>query len=304
MAARHAAMGRQRGCDPAYTGGMSELFRHIEACNNTSLPGGRVPVLVVGERGAAGSSRDRGPAAGARGADAAARRSRLRSLRSCSPSARRWPAEGAFRWRGEAFDVRATPGRAGAGADRPRRAAAFGIEAAGVHRQRAGRGRRRDPALGRAPRGRQGARSRQARPSRRGRGAGRADAGETLIKEAEEEAGPAAGAGPRSARRVGTIAYAMQRPEGLRRDRLHCYDLVLPAGFVPGTAWMARSRVSSSGRWPRVLETVRRTDAVQVQRQPGADRPVPAARPGRGRRGRCAAGGAWAARPSLRAAPR
>ena len=32
---------------------------------------------------------------------------------------------------------------------------------------------------------------------------------------------------------VGTIRYAMARPEGLRRDRLHCFDLLLPEDFRP-----------------------------------------------------------------------
>lgn len=55
---------------------------------------------------------------------------------------------------------------------------------------------------------------------------------QALDKEAAEEAGIApslvAQAVP-SAR----IRYAMDRPEGLRRDVLHCYDLDLPPDFVP-----------------------------------------------------------------------
>jgi 8-oxo-dGTP pyrophosphatase MutT (NUDIX family) len=58
------------------------------------------------------------------------------------------------------------------------------------------------------------------------------DAAGTLEKEAWEEAGIAP-ALARQARAVGVIEYAMERPEGLRRDRLHCYDLVLPMDFVP-----------------------------------------------------------------------
>ena len=51
-------------------------------------------------------------------------------------------------------------------------------------------------------------------------------------RKREEEAGlPPELAG--TARPVGVIEYAMQRPEGLRRDRLHCYDLTLPAVFAP-----------------------------------------------------------------------
>lgn len=60
-------------------------------------------------------------------------------------------------------------------------------------------------------------------------------AAETLVKEAGEEAGIAP-ALARHARPAGQIAYTLLRPEGLRRDRLHCYDLVLPADFVPVSA--------------------------------------------------------------------
>ena len=55
---------------------------------------------------------------------------------------------------------------------------------------------------------------------------------ETLIKEAAEEAAiPEALAS--KARPVATVTYAMARPEGLRRDVLHCYDLELPEDFTP-----------------------------------------------------------------------
>ncbi len=55
---------------------------------------------------------------------------------------------------------------------------------------------------------------------------------QTLLKEAAEEAAlPAALA--EHARDVGRFAYAMERPEGLRRDVLHCYEVELPADWVP-----------------------------------------------------------------------
>jgi 8-oxo-dGTP pyrophosphatase MutT (NUDIX family) len=58
---------------------------------------------------------------------------------------------------------------------------------------------------------------------------------ETLVKEAAEEAGlPAELAG--QAVEVGRFAYACERPEGLRRDFLHAYDLVLPEDFLPVAA--------------------------------------------------------------------
>jgi 8-oxo-dGTP pyrophosphatase MutT (NUDIX family) len=55
---------------------------------------------------------------------------------------------------------------------------------------------------------------------------------ETLVKEAEEEAAISADL-VAAAVPVATIAYAMDRHEGLRRDILYCYDLALPADFVP-----------------------------------------------------------------------
>ncbi|GBR21680.1 thiamin pyrophosphokinase [Gluconobacter japonicus NBRC 3271] len=54
----------------------------------------------------------------------------------------------------------------------------------------------------------------------------------TVIKEAKEEAGiPESLAG--HAQPVSRLQYAMERPEGLRRDVLHCYDLILPRDFTP-----------------------------------------------------------------------
>lgn len=58
---------------------------------------------------------------------------------------------------------------------------------------------------------------------------------QTLLKEAAEEAAlPAALAG--RACDVGRFAYAMERPEGLRRDIIHCYEVELPADWVPHPA--------------------------------------------------------------------
>ena len=58
------------------------------------------------------------------------------------------------------------------------------------------------------------------------------DALSTLVKEGAEECGLT----PELAHQavpVGIISYVMQRPEGLRRDRLHCFDVVLPDSFEP-----------------------------------------------------------------------
>jgi len=51
----------------------------------------------------------------------------------------------------------------------------------------------------------------------------------------------------------------MERAEGLRRDCIYCYDLLLPPDFVPIAA---DGEVEGFELWPieRVAETVRQTD--------------------------------------------
>jgi 8-oxo-dGTP pyrophosphatase MutT (NUDIX family) len=81
---------------------------------------------------------------------------------------------------------------------------------------------------------------------------------ETLVKEAGEEAAipPEVAA---LAVHVGAFGYAMERPEGLRRDWVHCYDLMLPEDFIPEAA---DGEVAGFELWPlaRAFETVRDTD--------------------------------------------
>ncbi|MEJ1977385.1 MAG: hypothetical protein WDN49_16055 [Acetobacteraceae bacterium] len=57
----------------------------------------------------------------------------------------------------------------------------------------------------------------------------------------------------------GVIHYAMEREEGLRRDMLHCYDVMLPESFTPRPV---DGEVDGFELWPiaRVVDTVRRTD--------------------------------------------
>ena len=81
---------------------------------------------------------------------------------------------------------------------------------------------------------------------------------ECLAKEAAEECGLTADQ-IATATEVATIRYAMQRPEGLRRDVLRCYDILLPDTWQP-TAH--DGEVASFELWPlgRAYETVRDTD--------------------------------------------
>src|SRR5258705_444200 len=78
-----------------------------------------------------------------------------------------------------------------------------------------------------------------------------------LVKEAEEEASIppelATTAVP-----VGAVSYCLETEEGLRPDVLFCYDLEVPADFVPVNR---DGEVAEFQLWPmeRVLETVAET---------------------------------------------
>ncbi len=235
---------------------MSELLRHVRACNNTVLPGGRVRLLVEGEP--AGWLEPRlAERLMELGATAAGDGVGVRSAQ-LAPMSQALAAEEAFRWRGEAFDVRGErDGRVLGQIDRGA-LPIFGIQAVGVHLN------------GLVVQGGEtllwvGRRAAN-RPLDGGKldhlVAGGVPAGHTpdatLLKEAKEEAGlPPELAG--AARQVGVIEYAMQRLEGLRRDRLYCYDLTVPAAFKPEPC---DGEVDSFELWelPRVLDTVRHTD--------------------------------------------
>jgi 8-oxo-dGTP pyrophosphatase MutT (NUDIX family) len=235
----------------------TRLARHVAACNNAVLPGDRIALAIgptqVGwlrpavARALAGRA---GVSVGIAGVSLAA---------AALPAIGRVLADQGFcRWRDEAFDVRASgDGPVLATVDRGV-VPVLGVLAAGVHMN--GLVHRPDgPHLWVARR----AADKALDPGKLDNlVAGGVPAGmtprDTLVKEAAEEAAiPAALA--RTAVRTGTITYAMDRPEGLRRDRLVCYDLVLPATFQPVAT---DGEVESFELWPlpRVLETVRDTD--------------------------------------------
>ncbi|MDT7951049.1 MAG: NUDIX domain-containing protein [Acetobacteraceae bacterium] len=229
-----------------------ELIRHILACNNAQLPGDRWPVWLDGEHvgwvrhAIAEQAAELG--AGLDESGLTLRREQVAPLTSALAARR------LFRWRDEAFDLRADPdGPALAQIDRGA-LPLFGLGAIGVHLNglvgdrlwvaRRSRGKPLDPGkLDHLV-------------------AGGVAAGDTVtstvLKEAAEEAclPPALAA---NARAVGRIRYAMERAEGLRRDTLFCFDLELPAGFEPRAA---DGEVEAFELWPleRVLETVRRSD--------------------------------------------
>ena len=236
-----------------------DLQRHVVACSNAVLPGARrrfclgdTPVgwLQPDFARALSQQPEVTEAAGA---------VRLSDPALLPGLARRMSELGHYRFRREAFDVRgeAQDGPALATIDRGA-LPSFGIVAHGAHLN--GLVRRSDGLhlwVGRR------AADKLLDPNKLDNiTAGGMAAGSTpeltLVKEAGEEAGIS----PELAAQAVSVArftYAMERPEGLRRDMLHCFDLELPESFVPQPV---DGEISGFELWPmdRVLATVRETD--------------------------------------------
>ena len=238
---------------------MTDLLRHIAACRNAKLPGQRLPLRleaaqvgwVIPETAVALAGL--GASVGSRGVTLAA--SELYG------AAQELSKQGRFRWRGEAFDVRAAAdGPALAQLDRGA-LPVFGVLAEGVHLN--GLVHRADGlSLWVARR----AADKLLDPGKLDHlVAGGVPAGlspwETLAKEADEEAAVPAEL-IAEAMPVALLSYAMERPEGLRRDRLHCYDLVLPESFEPHPR---DGEVEAFELWPlaTVLDEVTRGDTFK-----------------------------------------
>ena len=239
------------------------LWRHVAACNTARLepprPGGRLAFRIgaarvgwVSEPLAAMLADFAGVTLDRSGVglvpDAAA---------DLPAMARSLADEGAFRWRGEAFDVRVTDASPPLATIDRGALPAFGLLSLGVHLN--GLVRRPDGFwlwVGRrAP-------DKALDPNKLDHlVAGGVSAGlspwRTLLKEAAEEASMPEAVAAR-AHEVARIGYAMERPEGLRRDRLICYDVVLPDEFVPRPG---DDEVVAFELWPmaRVVRTVRDT---------------------------------------------
>jgi 8-oxo-dGTP pyrophosphatase MutT (NUDIX family) len=239
----------------------SGFLRHLRNCNNAVLPGERLPFLLGDAP--VGWVRPAFARALAAFPDVAVADGKvvLRNPAALPGIARRLADQGHYRWRNEAFEVRAAAdGPALAQIDRGA-IPSFGVVALGVHVN--GLVHRADGLhLWIARR----AADKLLDPGKLDHiTAGGVPAGltpeQTLVKEAGEEADiPASLAS--QARRVATISYAMERSEGLRRDLLYCFDLDLPEDFVPRAA---DGEVESFELWPigRVFATVRDTDAFK-----------------------------------------
>lgn len=242
---------------------MDTLLRHVAACNNARLPGERIAFRLGADRDVAGwLARPIAVAlAGMPGIEASADGVTLADAAALDGIVRALAGQGILRLRGEAFDVRATPdGPVLATIDRgalPK----FGILAVGVHVN----------GLVRGPDGVRlwvgyRARDKHLDPGKLDHVvAGGVAAGmtpeQTLVKEAGEEAGIPPDLAARAVP-VATIGYAMEREEGLRRDLLHCYDLDLPADFVPHPT---DGEVERFELWPieRALAEVRAGDSFK-----------------------------------------
>ena len=209
------------------------LARHIDACNNWR-PGsdGRLPLRLDGavigwiEPGLTPALAAHGLRAAADGGFDLADTAILEKLGHILAS------EGHFRARDEAFDIVAAPNGRSLGRIDRGALPSFGLMAAGVHVN----------GLVERPDGPHVWVGRRAADKLLDPGkldhliGGGVPAGftpeETLVKEGGEECNlPEAWAG--RAVKVAEITYSMRRPEGLRRDLLHCYDLTLPADWVP-----------------------------------------------------------------------
>ncbi len=247
--------------DTRYPQRMSPFLRHIRACNTAVLPGARLPFLISGATVgyvappfadvlAGFPAITRGPAGVT-----------LQDPAALPAIARTVAARGYGRHRAEAFDVRATPGGPALTTIDRGALPVFGIMAEGIHAN--GLVRRADGLhLWVAKR----AADKALDPGKLDHiVAGGTPAGltafETWIKEAAEEAAIPLDLA-QTARLTGTISYAMDRREGLRRDVLHCYDIDLPETFTPTPA---DGEVESFALWPiaDVLAAVRDTDAFK-----------------------------------------
>ncbi|MGD0104133.1 MAG: DUF4743 domain-containing protein [Rhodopila sp.] len=227
----------------------------MRACNNAVLPGERIPFLVGDQAVGWVAPRMASVLAEMPLVHCAADRVTLADPAALPFIARDLSDRGLYRWRGEAFDVRAAPdGPVLSQIDRGA-IPSFGIQALGVHVN----------GLVHRSNGLHMWIARRAMDKLLDPGkldnivAGGVSAGlgpaETLVKEAGEEAAiPPELAS--TAVHVGLIGYAMERPEGLRRDLLYCYDLMLPEDFTPQAA---DGEVEGFELWPlaRAVEAAR-----------------------------------------------
>lgn len=209
---------------------VSGFLRHIAGCNTANLPGGRPVFRLAGHRVGFIDPRI-APALRERGLEEGDGFS-LPDPDHLESLGQELADLGLYRSHHELFDVMAAEGEPPLARIDRGALPLFGLIAVGVHLN--GLVRRADGLhlwVGRR------ARNKRLDPGKLdhlvagGVPAGFTPAG-AILKEAEEEASISEDV-MRAARPVSRLRYAMDRPEGLRRDLLCCYDLFLPESFVP-----------------------------------------------------------------------
>jgi hypothetical protein len=242
---------------------MNPFLRHIAACDNAVIPGPRLAFRIgAATVGWVQPGFARLLAAFPQVTLAADAVTLAAPAAASLPDiARRLADRGELRFRDEAFDVRAAPGGPVLATIDRGALPSFGIEAEGIHLD----------GLVATPDGPHIWVARRAAGKALDPGkldhivAGGIPAGltpwDTLLKEAAEEAAMPEALAARAVP-AGIIRYAMERPEGLRRDRLHCYEVALPADFTPRAA---DGEVEAFELWPlgRALAAVRDGDAFK-----------------------------------------
>ncbi len=249
------AHGRQMALDP----GIEKLLFHIRACETACLPGERLG-FWIGSRQVgyvrpefaaklAGASRD------------VALTDRVTLAPEAAPSLNQIAEAAGCRLRGEDFDMREVVDGPVLGVLDRGALPDFGVIGVGVHLN----------GLVRRPDGWHLWIGKRAADKKLDPGkldnlvGGGVAAGhtpfETLLKEGAEEA-MLPQALTAKAELKGRFSYNMERPEGLRRDVLYVYDLVLPEEFVPHPA---DGEVEAFSLWPlvQVFQSVRDTDAFK-----------------------------------------
>ncbi|MFS3134832.1 NUDIX domain-containing protein [Gluconacetobacter sacchari] len=213
------------------TSDAAPFIRHLDSCNTARLPGARAP-FRLGDAPAGWIAPDLVPELERRGLRRQSGTLVLDDPAALEALGETLAANGVYRSHHEMFDVAPTADAAPVARIDRGALPLFGLIAHGVHMN----------GLVRHPDGPHLWVGRRAMTKRLDPGkldhlvAGGIPAGHTprqaLEKEAAEEAGIAPGLIAR-ATPAACIRYAMDRPEGLRRDVLHCYDLDLPPDFVP-----------------------------------------------------------------------
>jgi 8-oxo-dGTP pyrophosphatase MutT (NUDIX family) len=236
---------------------VAKLLAHIAACHSAKLPGDRLP-FYIGAAQAGYVKPDFAAVLARVSAEITLHPDRVTLAASSAGQLNEIAAAAGSRQRSEDFDVRAEPeGPVVALLDRGA-LPDFGVIGVGAHLN----------GLVQKPDGLHLWVAKRAADKKLDPGkldhlvAGGVPAGltpfETLLKEGEEEANLPAKL-MRAAKPACRLRYNMERPEGLRRDLLYAYDLVLPEDFTPHPN---DGEVESFDLWPlaRVLETVSRTD--------------------------------------------